>query len=221
MATKWKMKRDDKIYGPYSWAQLKSFAAENRIDEGDYLKNDNMAEWLPAAEIENLLGKQDRPRKRVKNQRQPKNAVSGKSFAMITASVISGIAVLAVLLFIIFSHLLPGYQDEFQMNELTLTLEIDEQDQPGDMVDTIQTNTPEVYLSADVVAPDEHTVIQTVWIWEDEDHQIGTHELALERGFSRAIFRFAQPPEGWPEGSYRVEILCNEEKIDILRFTVQ
>ncbi len=221
MATKWKMKRDDKIFGPYSWSQLKSFAAEKRIDESDYLKNDKMDDWLKATEIENLLTDQEKKRKQ-KKQLNQKNSLGGtKSAAVIIASVVGGIAVLAVLLFFMLSHLLPVFQDDFQISELTLALEIDEQDQPYHVIDTISPHTPEVYLSADIVAPENNTVVQTIWIWEDEDHQISTQEITLERGFSRAIFRFAQPQDGWPEGSYRVEILYKQKIVDTLRFTVQ
>lgn len=51
----WFLNRGGESYGPYSWEEMLSFAAEGRIEPHDLVWNREMTGWAPARDIGGLI----------------------------------------------------------------------------------------------------------------------------------------------------------------------
>lgn len=76
------------------------------------------------------------------------------------------------------------------------------------------------YLSVRVQDAPPHSTITARWWYEDtlittEDRDIGSASAAYVLGFW--LERVDQP---WPEGSYHVEVLLNQERVGVAQFVV-
>ncbi len=56
MSEQWYLSREGEQYGPYSWPQLREFAAGGRVRPQDFVWCEGMADWVVATEVDGLLG---------------------------------------------------------------------------------------------------------------------------------------------------------------------
>ena len=51
----WHLSRGGENFGPYTWDEMRSFAADGRIQPEDLLWNSNMSEWTKARDVTGLM----------------------------------------------------------------------------------------------------------------------------------------------------------------------
>lgn len=110
----------------------------------------------------------------------------------------------------------PGF------GELTLS---DQQDATKG-VDTFKTGTPKVYLVAKLVDVPRGAKVSSAWIAESTkvappNYVIDTAEITVGLITNVATFTMTKPNNGWPVGSYRVDLAINGQKMASVKFKVE
>ncbi len=55
MNPEWMIQRGDEKHGPYTWDQMREYAADGRVLPTDLAWREGMAQWLPAAQVPDLF----------------------------------------------------------------------------------------------------------------------------------------------------------------------
>ncbi len=237
MSAGWFMQREGNEYGPYSWEELQGFARDGRIQKDDMVKSEQMAEWARAAGVPGLFAapaKEAPPAAPASSTPQPAAAVptqapaapvappaakKKKSPLKILAIVGGSIVGLAVLGFValVVIGLLMSTPAEVTGVVTAQRMTVDER--PADVSDTFFNHVPEIFVAAEVTGAPSGTLLTAVWYWEEEGYLMDSVTIELLQGDSRPYFSYA-PAGEWPLGSYRVELLLDEEPVDTARFAI-
>ena len=78
---------------------------------------------------------------------------------------------------------------------------------PVGIGDDFSTTTPEIVIFADLTGVDTDRGLTSYWFWLDEDLQFGEYTLDLTAGEESVYFSMTIPDDGWPTGSYKVDLI--------------
>jgi hypothetical protein len=95
----------------------------------------------------------------------------------------------------------------------------------GDAKDVFATDTPKIYLRAELEDVDQDTKVSAAWIAEKTDaappnYKIDSTDLTAKSGMDVATFSLSKPNAGWPAGDYRVELSINGKPATSAHFKV-
>jgi hypothetical protein len=91
--------------------------------------------------------------------------------------------------------------------------------------DTFATDTPKIYLHAQLEDVDQDTKLSAAWIAEKTDaappnYKIDSTDLTAKAGMDEATFTLSKPTAGWPTGDYRVDLSINGKPATSAKFKV-
>jgi hypothetical protein len=112
--------------------------------------------------------------------------------------------------------------------EPTLTNVRTAKDENGEQLSSVFSKTETIYVVGDLANGKQGNVISSKWMVEsvegyDAGYVIDSVDLTLDKDqFSYSInFYFTPPADGWPTGTYKVEISLNGTVNSTLEFTVE
>lgn len=215
MENKWYAYSNGRQFGPYTWDQLQLYISEGRISPQDLVRNDQMAEWVLAGKIPGLVSLNAAAQMAA----GAGSAAAGeKSVGPVILAVSLAVILIGVIAFLGIRFLIGNRVPE--LLAVNTSVAIDAQDRPEGITSEFTPDTGEIYVVAEFSGFTRTTPLSSVWIWEEENHEFGSYVLDMPRSSTLAIFSFTRPDNGWPVGSYRVELYREEERIDIVRFSV-
>ncbi len=90
---------------------------------------------------------------------------------------------------------------------------------PTSIAEVFPTDTPEIYATFFISGLDIGTPIQGEWIYENQ--QAGIAELHTSEKNQNAFFSFSIPDNGWPTGSYSINIYIDGELETTKEFSIR
>ncbi len=108
------------------------------------------------------------------------------------------------------------------ISKTTMALEVDEETFEVIVAsDVFKTDTPIIYLVAQVEDAPEGTQVRAEWYYLDEEIFIDDITVEPEYQNQPMLFSLGRPDTGWPIGKYQASLYLNEEKATIVFFTVE
>ena len=94
---------------------------------------------------------------------------------------------------------------------------------PVNVTNKFNVSSPAFYVSGDINNAPDGTVIAAVWYYaeEDPDYLIDSSQYEVEDGVNTFYFTLSIPDNGWPLGTYAVDLMIDGEVVKTLSFTVE
>jgi hypothetical protein len=117
--------------------------------------------------------------------------------------------------------------------DCTLTDQVAADGTPGDAKDTFTQDTSEIYLVCHSDQMNVGQILKSVWIAADTggvappNYQIDekeitvTSDMANSQGSGTADFTLTKPNDGWPTGSYHVDLYIDDVRDQSINFSVK
>ena len=90
---------------------------------------------------------------------------------------------------------------------------------------TFATDTPKIFLNAELIDFDGGEKVSGAWIAEKTDaappnYKIDSVDLTVGDSMNVATFSLSKPNAGWPVGDYRVDLTINGKPAGVARFKI-
>ena len=96
----------------------------------------------------------------------------------------------------------------------------------GDAAVTFAPDAPKIYMHIELLDWDKDAAVSGAWIAEKVEgappnYTIDTSAVEAKSGFKELTLSLSKPNNGWPVGSYRVEVSVDGKKVKTEHFTVE
>lgn len=116
--------------------------------------------------------------------------------------------------------------------DCVLTDTVSEDGTPGDNKDTYTTTTPEIFLICDTTAVKKGDVVTGAWTAINTNNVAPNNYLIAEKEVpinddvkegvsSNTNLSLSKPNNGWPVGTYKVDLYLNDKLVDTYNFSVK